>query len=61
MWHVEYDKALGAPVSNATVDGGKYNRKFTSGTTVDLDVSGGEGQERSCIRWSDGYTTGNAC
>ena len=61
VWHDEYDKALGAPVSNATFDGSKYSRKFASGTTVELDVSGGKGQERSCIRWNDGYTTGNAC
>ena len=115
VWHVEYDKALGAPVSNATLDGTKYTRKFASGaptqrialgfnfiklllscflavsisavtssgppsdsvetasafcrccndlqtgTAVELDLSGGEGQERSCIRWSDGYATGNSC
>ena len=28
VWHPEYDKKLGPPTANATVDGAKYHRSF---------------------------------
>ena len=60
VWHPEYDKKLGPPTANATVTGAKYHRSFGSGTTVDLDLSDPK-HPKSCIRWSDGDTTGADC
>jgi len=38
----------------------RYHRSFGSGTTVDLDLSDPK-HPKSCIRWSDGDTTGADC
>ena len=61
--HVDYQKRLGTPKAAAAirVDHGQgkvvYTREFSSGTTLwhqTLPLS-------SCIRWSDGTTSGDAC
>jgi len=58
-WYPEYDRALGAPVTNATAMNANktvWTRSFASGTTVYLDGRDGH-RPRTCIRWSDGNTT----
>lgn len=37
-WHAEYDRPLGAPLSNATLAGGEYTRRFAFGTNVTYNM-----------------------
>jgi len=60
-WHWEYEEALGTPeeaVNNSFV----FTRSFSSGTRVFLDIRNVTlAQPPSCIHWSSGKKTGNAC
>jgi hypothetical protein len=49
-WWPEYDYPLGVPVGEAVVspDGWTYNRKFTSGTSVVVDVY----NHTATIKWT---------
>jgi hypothetical protein len=62
----EYQKKLGAPLSDAVLKvaltNTSYTRHFSSGTRVALTVPAVKGAKpTSCVWWADGSRTGNAC
>ena len=64
VWSPDFDRPLGAPLGPATrTKGGRWTRKFASGTHVWLDTADQTDSEwgSACIVWADGHRTGSAC
>ena len=76
-FHKPVGEAIGqATVTNATVNTTRWQRSFRSGTRVEMEITSvthpgvahpgvdiemAGPKVQSCIYWSDGSTTGNAC
>jgi hypothetical protein len=43
LWLDMYERPLGGPVANATLDGTVYTRHFESGTWAEWDINTGDG------------------
>merc|ERR1712032_1174554 len=49
-----YDRPLGKPLGNATINGKVWSRSFAHGTNVTVDFN--DGNISATIHWGDGHT-----